>query len=82
MNSNKFIQTTQRSHVRDTAAMDSRSSLAETLDHLNELIMALDRRMPRVQRAGEAAVVSAAAELRMEAMKRIAEIRGQMGRLQ
>jgi hypothetical protein len=41
---------------------------------LHELIAALDRRVPQVQRAGEVAIANAAAVLRAEAVKRIAEI--------
>jgi hypothetical protein len=38
---------------------------------LLELIAALDRRVPRVERAGEADIARDAAELRTRAMKRI-----------
>lgn len=38
---------------------------------LHELIAALDRRVPQVQRVGEAAIATAAAGLRAEALKRI-----------
>jgi ABC-type transporter Mla subunit MlaD len=68
VNSSKFLETTQREH----------GSLADTLDHLNELISALDRRMPQVQRAGEASIASAAAQLRSEAIRRIGEIQRQI----
>lgn len=68
VNSNKFIGTAQREH----------GSLVDTLDHLHELISALDRRMPQVQRAGEASIASAAAQLRSEAIKRIGEIQRQI----
>jgi hypothetical protein len=68
VNSSKFIETTQREH----------GSLADTLYHLNELISALDRRMPQVQRAGEASIASAAAQLRSEAIRRIGEIQRQI----
>jgi hypothetical protein len=66
VHSNNFIDTTQL------------TSLADTLDHLNELIMAIDRRVPQVQRAGEDAIANAAAELRMEAIRRISEIQRQL----
>lgn len=68
VNASKFIGTTQREH----------GSLADTLYHLNELISALDRRMPQVQRAGEASIASAAAQLRSEAIRRIGEIQRQI----
>jgi hypothetical protein len=41
---------------------------------LHELIAALDRRVPHVERAGEVAIAKAAAVLRDEALKRIDEI--------
>ena len=47
---------------------------AQTLRELHELVAALDRRVPYVERAGELAIASAAAALRSEAIGRIAEI--------
>ena len=47
------------------------SAKAEIRD-LSELIAALDRRVPRIERDGEATIVRAAATLKSEAMKRIA----------
>jgi hypothetical protein len=41
---------------------------------LHELIAALDRRVPQVQRVGEVAIAKAASVLREEALKRIDEI--------
>jgi hypothetical protein len=41
---------------------------------LNELIAALDRRVPQVERLGEVALARAAAALRDEARRRIEEI--------
>jgi hypothetical protein len=41
---------------------------------LRELIAALDRRVPRVERAGEAAIARDAAMLKAKALKRIAEL--------
>lgn len=38
---------------------------------LHELIAALDRRVPQVERMGEVAIATAAAALRIEALKRI-----------
>ena len=48
--------------------------LVDTVGQLNELITAIDRRLPQVQRAGEAVIANAAVRLRIEAEKRIAEI--------
>jgi hypothetical protein len=41
---------------------------------LEELIAALDRRVPRVEQAGEAAIARDAAALRAKASKRLAEL--------
>jgi hypothetical protein len=41
---------------------------------LRELIAALDRRVPHVERAGEAAIARDAAMLKAKALKRIAEL--------
>ena len=60
------------------AAMSARTQtlagLKDTVSQLNELITALDRRLPQVQRAGEEAIANAAIRLRTEAEKRIAEL--------
>ena len=48
--------------------------LRSTMLQLVELIAAIDRRLPQVQRAGEGAIANAATRLRIEATKRIAEI--------
>jgi hypothetical protein len=47
---------------------------AETVRELYELIAALDRRVPQVQRVGEVSIARAAAALRVEALKRIQEL--------
>ena len=41
---------------------------------LRELIAALDRRVPHVERAGEAAIARDAAMLKAKALKRLAEL--------
>jgi hypothetical protein len=41
---------------------------------LQELIAALDRRMPRVEQAGELSIARDAAALRAKAVKRLAEL--------
>lgn len=56
---------------RTTAAESSR---AQTLRELRELIAALDRRVPQVERVGEVAIARAAAVLKSEALKRIEEL--------
>ena len=50
------------------------ASLADVATQLTELIEAIDRRLPQVQRAGEATIASAALRLRLEAVKRLSEI--------
>ena len=47
---------------------------AQLLRKLRELITALDRRVPQVQRAGEAAIARDAAVLRARAVQRIGEL--------
>jgi len=47
---------------------------ADVLRELRELIAALDRRVPQVQRAGEIAIARDAAALRKRAVKRIEEL--------
>ena len=62
-------------------AMADPSTTAETrrrhtVHELRELLAALDRRVPQVQRAGEVSIARAAAKLRAEAVKRIDELEG------
>jgi hypothetical protein len=47
------------------------TSPARIVRELEELIAALDRRVPQVERVGEVAIAAAAAALRTEAVKRI-----------
>ena len=44
---------------------------------LHELITALDRRVPRMDRAGEPSIARDAAALKVKALKRIAELEDQ-----
>lgn len=46
------------------------------LRHLRELIAAIDRRVPYIERAGEIAIARDAAALREKALARIAELKG------
>ncbi len=52
----------------------------EQIRHLRELIDALDRRVPRIERSGEIQIARDAAELREKALRRIAslESRGEL----
>ena len=52
-------------------------NVPELARELEELIAALDRRVPRVERAGEAAIAREAAALREKAVDRLAELTGQ-----
>jgi hypothetical protein len=61
------------------AAKDDRAVLADTLAQLTDLIAAIDRRVPQVQRLGEAAIANAAVRLRIEAAKRITQIQQELG---
>ena len=45
-----------------------------TVRELKELIAALDRRVPQVERVGEISIARAAAELKADALKRIEEL--------
>jgi len=49
-------------------------STALTVRELLELIAALDRRVPRVERIGEITIARAASALKLEALKRIEEL--------
>ena len=46
----------------------------ELIRDLHELIAALDRRVPQVERAGKASIARDAAALKVKALKRIAEL--------
>lgn len=57
------------------AAVNARSRDINTVIHdLVELIEAIDRRLPQVQRDGESAIANAALRLRIAATNRIAEL--------
>jgi len=50
---------------------------SQLVRELQELISALDRRVPRVERAGEPSIARDAAALREKAVRRLAELSGQ-----
>jgi len=58
--------------MTDPAAAES--TRAQTVRELYELIAALDRRVPHVERVGEISIAHAAAALKLEALKRIKEL--------
>lgn len=47
---------------------------SDLVRELEELIAALDRRLPRIEQAGEAAIAHDAATLRAKALDRLAEL--------
>ena len=49
---------------------------AERARELEELIAALDRRVPHVERSGEAEIAQEAASLRAKAVRRLKELTG------
>ena len=49
-----------------------------TIRELRELIEALDRRVPQVERVGEVEIARAATGLRIEALRRIEELEREM----
>jgi hypothetical protein len=48
----------------------------QVIEHLRELIIALDRRVPHLERTGEAEIARNAAALRHAALERITELEG------
>jgi hypothetical protein len=65
----------------EVVAKMTRDELVETkttIVQLSELIAAIDRRLPQVQRAGEAAIANAAMHLKSEAAKRIVELKAEV----
>ena len=49
-------------------------STSDLVRELEELIAAIDRRVPHIERAGEAAIARDAAALRAKAVERLAEL--------
>ena len=65
----------------EVVAKVTSAELAETkstIVQLSELIAAIDRRLPQVQRAGEAVIANAAMHLKTEAAKRIVELEAEV----
>lgn len=59
---------------RTTKKAAARTQRQRAIRDLSELIAALDRRVPRVERVGEASIARTAAKLKDEAIKRIADL--------
>jgi hypothetical protein len=55
------------------------SDRARALRHLTELIAALDRRVPQIERAGEIDIARNAATLKAKALERIAQLEAAQG---
>ena len=56
------------------------TSQARALRHLRELIAALDRRVPHIERTGESDIARDAATLRKKALDRIAQLEARKDR--
>ena len=57
----------------DTAPNDKTK---QQIRHLRELIAALDKRQPQIERVGEADIARDAAALKKKALQRLAELQG------
>jgi len=60
--------------IKSEAQASVEMTPTDLIGELRELIAALDRRVPQVQRAGEASIAREAAALRARALKRIEEL--------
>jgi len=58
----------------DIAAAEQDDSPTAQIRHLRELIDALDRRVPQIERSGEFQIARDAADLKNKAQQRIAEL--------
>ena len=59
---------------RTTRRTPAPTRTTQAIRDLQELIAAIDRRVPKVERSGEAAIARAATALRDEATRRIADL--------
>ena len=59
----------------DIATAEQDDTPTKQIQLLRELIDALDRRVPQIERTGEIHIARDAADLREKALKRIAELR-------
>ena len=53
---------------------DQRAARESLKRHLHRLVEALDRRVPHIERSGEAEIAKDALELKARALKRLAEL--------
>jgi hypothetical protein len=68
-----FREGTENAECSQTQTMKTKSDQTLVQD-LRELVAALDRRMPRIEREGERAIARDAQGLKRAALKRIAEL--------
>ena len=73
------VSSPAKQHRRTAVAAMSGTARRETgrertMRELHELVAALDRRVPQIERAGEVAIARASAELRVAALRRIEEL--------
>jgi hypothetical protein len=57
------------------AAITEASTRAQIVRNLQELVAAIDRRVPQVEHVGEISIARAASALKLEALKRIEELK-------
>ena len=62
-----------KSAMSDTPPNDNTK---QQIRHLRELIAALDKRQPRIERVGETDIARDAAALKQKALQRLAELQG------
>jgi hypothetical protein len=64
---------------RKTAKIADEEERTGAIRHLRELIAALDRRVPHMERVGETAIARDAATLRKKALARLAQLEAPRG---
>jgi hypothetical protein len=64
---------------KKTAKIADEAERTDAIRHLRELIAALDRRVPHMERTGETAIARDAATLRKKALARIAQLEAARG---
>ena len=71
-------RTKGKSAMPDTLPNDKTK---QQIRHLRELIAALDKRQPQIERVGETDIARDAAALRKKALQRLAELQGDVAQL-
>jgi len=75
--SSMLHDTHERTNLPGCRRVVSATNVSTSIRELLELIAALDRRVPHVQRAGEASIARDAAALKARALKRLKELGGE-----